>query len=172
VVQTLIERSCSFASKNNSGFTASDFAFTHGVQAAVEAFGREQFDVMNNIRKNNRRKIREEEKEKEFREREKERREGELIGYQVGYDETSNSGENQSGSSNAGLGLGMTPSGVNPSGIGTPIRNNPLNPESASSTFSPYQRRSQEEESSDGFGDREGRAMVSSSSSFARSGKG
>ena len=44
LVQLLIERGCSFAAKNVDGFTAADFAFTHSVKAALEAFGRAQFE--------------------------------------------------------------------------------------------------------------------------------
>lgn len=43
-MQLLIERGCSFAVKNSAGFTAADFAYTHSVKAALEAFGRAQYD--------------------------------------------------------------------------------------------------------------------------------
>lgn len=45
VVQLLIERGCSFAAKNNSGFTAADYAWNASLKSALEAFARAQFDV-------------------------------------------------------------------------------------------------------------------------------
>lgn len=92
----MIERGCGFAIKNSKGFTASDFSFTHGVQAAVEAFGREQFEVMTNARKLEARK-----KAREFRNRE------------------NYSSNNSGGGGENGLGL---ISNMNGNGNGTPIK--------------------------------------------------
>ncbi|KAN0065915.1 hypothetical protein ACQY0O_001048 [Thecaphora frezii] len=51
LVQLLIERGCVFAAQNHEGFTAADFAFTHNVKAALEAFGREQFESRKRTRR-------------------------------------------------------------------------------------------------------------------------
>ncbi|EPQ30950.1 uncharacterized protein PFL1_01139 [Pseudozyma flocculosa PF-1] len=51
LVQLLIERGCSFATQNQDGFTAADFAFTHSVKAALEAFGRAQFEARKRTRR-------------------------------------------------------------------------------------------------------------------------
>ncbi len=45
VVQLLIEQGCSFAIKNASGFTPSDFAYSHSIKAALEAFARVQHEM-------------------------------------------------------------------------------------------------------------------------------
>ncbi|MCO5589537.1 hypothetical protein L7F22_043505 [Adiantum nelumboides] len=45
VVQLLIERGCSFATKNVLGFTAADYAWNASLKSALEAFARAQFDV-------------------------------------------------------------------------------------------------------------------------------
>ncbi|KDN44948.1 hypothetical protein K437DRAFT_127381 [Tilletiaria anomala UBC 951] len=45
VVQLLIERGCAFAVKNTAGFTPADFAYSHSVKAALEAFGRVQHEL-------------------------------------------------------------------------------------------------------------------------------
>ena len=39
-VQVLLERGCRFATKNRAGFTASDYAYSHGVKTALEATAR------------------------------------------------------------------------------------------------------------------------------------
>lgn len=44
IVQLLIERGCSFASKNTVGFTAADYAYTSSLKGALEAFARTKHD--------------------------------------------------------------------------------------------------------------------------------
>jgi hypothetical protein len=44
IVQLLIERGCSFATKNNFGFTAADYAYTSNLKGALEAFARAKFE--------------------------------------------------------------------------------------------------------------------------------